>query len=396
MDFTRETVQTALERAPALRTFLLRAARAAAQGRPQGRTFSVQGLDYAAQGELERLLGRTLKRTPAGRVCGEFPEALRAPSAWRGAMEVLGVSPENAGEEPVETFFGRLRLLLPEQTPLVSALGEMPEVLRHVRDAANRPAWQRLLVGVVSRVRSAAESTTLSQLGAEWLNDSKALRTGPLRRQLVLILSALDGHGVDDERTLLAIHGVFDNPYTSFATLFAPFSFTTDAGDVFDFPARLFAAGQACVLAGETVAHMKSVSWLGPSAQIVTSENAAPFARLVAAGRPALYTEGYPNLSVQRVLSLLSAAGVTAEHAGDADLDGLRIADMVARRITVRRVVASEILRCIDGLSGIPLTAAQRVRAEKAVAADPGFPYAADVRRMLELGAWYEQETFPL
>lgn len=395
MGLTQETVQIALERAPALRTFLLRAVRAAAQGRPQCATFSVQGLDYAAQGELERLLGRTLKRTPAGRVCGEFPEALRAPSAWRGVMEALDVPPENAGEESVETFFDRLRLLLPEQAPLVSALGEMPEVKRHLRDAASRPAWQRLFLGVAAR-GDAAGSTTLSQLGADLLNDSKALRTGPLRRQLALILSALNGNDVDDERTLLGICGICDNPYTSFATLFAPFSFTTDTGDVFDFPARLFAAGQACVLAGETVARVKSVSWLGAEAHIVTSENAAPFARYVAAGRPALYTEGYPNLSVQRVLSLLSAAGVTAEHAGDADLDGLRIADMVARRIPVRRVVASDVLRNPGNLSGIPLTAAQRVRAERALAADPGFHHAADVRRMLELGAWYEQEAFPL
>ena len=44
-----------------------------------------------------------------------------------------------------------------------------------------------------------------------------------------------------------------------------------------------------------------------------TSENTAPFARYVAAGRPALYTEGYPNYAVQR---LLRALGEVARRNG--------------------------------------------------------------------------------
>ncbi len=129
---------------------------------------------------------------------------------------------------------------------------------------------------------------------------------------------------------------------------------------------------------------------------MITSENAAPFARYVAAGRPALYTEGYPNYFVQRLLRALGEMGVTAEHAGDADFDGFRIATREARCLPVGRVVASEIVRNPGGIVGIPLTEAQQTRARRFLTAFPQMPYAEEVSIMLNNGCWYEQESFPL
>ena len=72
----------------------------------------------------------------------------------------------------------------------------------------------------------------------------------------------------------------------------------------------------------------------------------------------------------------LGKADVTAEHAGDADLDGFRIAAFVGRCLPVRRVIAAEIVRHPGEIVGIPLTEAQQTRARRFLTAFPQMPYA--------------------
>ena len=392
---TRPDVGVLVTHTPVLRPFLIRMAKRALQGQPLPARFTVRGLDYAAQGALEGLLGAPLARKADGTVTGTLPPRWREPSAWQTVISVLGLAREDAADS-TETFLTRLAWRAPEARTLIDALQTMPEVMRFVRNPAHRDSWKRLLLGVFKHVRAGVGGEkTLSQLGSDWLNDSKALRTGPLRRQLALMLSGLEGRDVD-ERTLFGPYGIIENPYTSFVTFFAPLVFTTDAGETFDFPARLFAAGQACTLPSETVGRIRSVAWQGDDRSLITSENAAPFARYVTLGRPALYTEGYPNYAVQRFLRTLGDAGVEAEHAGDADLDGFRIAALVGRCLPIRRVLAAEVVRNPGDVVGIPLTEAQQMRARRFLAESPHMPYAEEVSVLLKKGCWYEQESFPL
>lgn len=382
----------------ALRPFLLRMARRAAQGTGLPARFTVRDLDYAAQGELERLLGAAFSRKADGAVTGELPPRWREPSAWREVIAALGLARDDAEPESAETFLTRLAWREPDARRLLDGLRDVPEVVRYLRDPSRREAWKRLLAGALGRVRAdAGDERTLSQLGSDWLNDSKSLRTGALRRQLSLMLSVADGRGGEaDERTLFAAHGIVENPYASLVTFFAPLAFTTDAGETFDFPERLWSAGLSCTLSGETVGRIRSVSWHGGAEALVTSENAAPFARLVAARRPSLDTEGYPNRAVQRLLRLLGEAGVTAEHAGDADLDGFRIAEIVGRCIPLRRVVASEVVRQREASQGLALDEAQKQRIRRFLESHPQAPYRAELVRLLERGCWHEQESFPV
>ena len=98
------------------------------------------------------------------------------------------------------------------------------------------------------------------------------------------------------------------------------------------------------------------------------------------------------------LLSLFRASGVRCVHEGDADLDGFRIADEVAKSIPVERVVAMETLSLAgknDLSIGIPLMAAQRSRAEAFLARHLDFAYAGAIRTMLDWGRWIEQESFP-
>ena len=374
-----------------LRPFLIRMAKRALQGKPLPAHFTVRDLDYAAQGELERLLGTPLTRKADGAVSGVLPPRWREPLAWQEVISAVGLAREDTAAESPETFLTRLAWREPEARTLIDALQTMPEVMRFLRSPAHRVAWRRLLHHV--RKRGVGEAKTLSQLGSDWLNDSKALRTGPLRRQLALMLAAVEERDID-ERTLFGTYGIIENPYTSFVTFFAPLVFTTDAGETFDFPMRLFAAGLACTLPSETVGRIRSVAWQGDDRSLITSENAAPFARYVTLRRPALYTEGYPNYAVQRLLRMLDTVGVTAEHAGDADLDGFRIAALVGRCLTIRRVLAAEVVRNPGEITGIPLTEAQQMRTQRFLAESPHMPYVDEIAILLKQGRWYEQEAF--
>lgn len=378
-----------------LRPFLIRMARWALQGKPLPAHVTVRDLDYAAQGELERLLGTPLTRKADGTVSGVLPSRWREPLAWQEVISAVGLAREDTAAESPETFLTRLAWREPDTRTFLDALQKMPEVMRFLRNPAHRVAWRRLLLGVFHHVRKrgVGEAKTLSQLGSDWLNDSKSLRTGPLRRQLALMLSVLADCDVD-ERTLFGTYGIIENPYTSFVTFFAPLVFTTDAGETFDFPMRLFVAGQACTLPSETVGRIRSVAWQGDDRSLITSENAAPFARYVTLRRPALYTEGYPNYAVQRLLRMLDTVGVTAEHAGDADLDGFRIAALVGRCLPVRRALAAEVVRNPGDVVGIPLTEAQQMRTRRFLAESPHMPYVDEIAILLKQGRWYEQEAF--
>jgi hypothetical protein len=94
---------------------------------------------------------------------------------------------------------------------------------------------------------------------------------------------------------------------------------------------------------------------------------------------------------------MFHASGVRCVHEGDADLDGFRIADEVAKSIPVERVVAANALSLAvkNNLPvGIPLTDAQRSRAEAFLAENPDFESAGAIRKMLDWGRWVEQESF--
>lgn len=390
--------QGIIVRLPALRPFLLRMAKRVMQGRPLPVRFSVSDLDYAAQGELEQLLGIALRRNVDGAVIGAFPPRWREPLAWEEIISALELTEEIATKESADAFLTRLSWLEPDARWLLDGLQKIPEVMRFLRDPSRREEWKHLLMGVFGRVRAdSCEERTLSQLGSDWLNDSKSLRTGSLRRQLALMLSVADGREDEtDERTLFETYGIIGNPYTSFVTFLAPLVFTTDAGETFDFPERLWSAGLSCTLSSEMVSRIRSVAWHGGAKTLITSENAAPFARLVAERRPSLYTEGYPNHAVQRLLRLLGEAGVTAEHAGDADLDGFRIAEIIGKCITLRRVVASEIVSQPEKSKGIVLSETQTLRIQRFLECHPKCLHRAELSCLLAHGCWYEQESFPI
>ena len=400
MDVSEETTREVLAKAPELKPLLTRFARKALKGQPVPRSFTGDAYSYETQQLLEHLLHTVTGRTADGKVYGTILDFMRAPSHWRGVIKALGLETESTSKDPVAEFFTRLSWRYPMFKGDLEILASFTPVRNFLRTDEGRKKWETLFVGAIGFFPIADGSrmpTTLSQLGSDWFNDSKSLRSGSLREQLLMILSVLGNLPTSDERTLLETFRIYDNPYTRSVVCFAPFTFTTREGKFFDFPLRLFEAGLACQLPVQTVTEIESIQWEGVGKKIVTSENAAPLVRFVEGKTPVVYTEGYPNAAVMKLLSLFAKSGLSAIHYGDADPDGFAIAFHLGHVIPLARTVADEIVKNPGELKGIPLTDQQRTDLADALN-EPGcsWPYLEAFKILQESGCWYEQEAFPL
>ena len=392
---TKDRVLQAMERAPVIKPVLVRLAKLVAEGKKLPETFSATGLSYAAQRELEGLFGTVGRRTADGRVYISVMPLLREPGEWCGLLSALGVVEKDNGNDD-EDVFQRLKLLEPDTAEFIDRLAAKEEIARFVAKRENRRDWMKLFKCLVDRFSSekCGIITTLSQLGSDWFNDSKKLRSGALRRQLVFILAVAESQDPDDESLVLEGANIVDNPYTRSVVFSAPVNITLKDGSVFDFADRLFIRRMAAQLPLETVLNIRSVEWNGDKNEVVTSENAAPFAQMVADNIPCVYTAGYPGLAVKVFLHKLGEAGVVCVHEGDADLDGFRIAKEVSNAIKVVRVVASEALAQSRPEDGIEMDADQRRRAWAFAANCPDFKYSDEVKSLSVRGYWIEQESF--
>lgn len=395
---SKAAIAAAVEKSPAVGEVLKKLASKAVRGVRLPDTFSGRGLDYEAQREFEYIFGSVGQRKADGRLQLPILEPLREPAMWRGAIEYFGLAEKACDSGDNADVFARLKLLEPKFDWALDILAKNEAVKKFVSRLENRKRWMRLFRGAVARFMNEHDRslTTLSQLGSDWFGDSKILRIGALRHQLVLIISALgDNASEKDEWRILEEFGIIDNPYTSNVTVFAPIVVTLGSGVKLDFPLRLFENGMAASLPLETVRLVKSLEWRGKRCDLTTCENAAPFTKLIGRRTPSLYTAGYPSLAAKLLLSLMSSdGGLQCIHHGDADLDGFRIAEEVGNCIKLKLVAASAIQKCANANDGIPLADEQARRALAYLTEHPDFRFADDVRRMLSRGRWIEQESF--
>ena len=394
---SRSEIKAAIEKAPAVGEAVKKLASKIARGARLPATFSVKNLDYNAQRELERLFGTIGHRTSDGRFYLSILPIFLERSVWREALEYFGLVKEEHDCED-EDIFARLKLLDPDLTPLIDALAADEEVVRFVSKAENRNDWKRLFLSLVERFSSleCGLITTLSQLGSDWFDDSKKLRGGALRRQLVVILAILSDIDREEERLVLDGALIVDNPYTSSVTFSLPVTLIMKDGAVFDYPSRHYARRMAVQLPLETVVNIERIEWDVKPQTITTSENAAPFANMVAKGGACVYTAGFPSLAVKLFLNKLSMCGSECIHEGDADLDGFRIAKEVGNCIRLKKVVASDVLKKASSDEGRELSPEQMKRTSAFLfnLKYRDYKFADEIMSILKRGKWIEQESF--
>jgi DNA topoisomerase VI subunit A len=189
---------------------------------------------------------------------------------------------------------------------------------------------------------------------------------------------------------------IVDNPYTSSVTFSLPITLIMKDGAVFDYPSSYHTSRMAVQLPLETVVNIERVEWDVSPQTITTSENAAPFANMVAKGASCVYTAGFPSLAVKVFLNKLFKSGSECIHEGDADLDGFRIATEVGNCIRLKKVVASDVLKKASLDAGRELTSEQMKRIS-AFLFNPkysDYEFADEIQSILKRGRWIEQESF--
>jgi uncharacterized protein (TIGR02679 family) len=251
--------------------------------------------------------------------------------------------------------------------------------------------WGKALAFLTSR----PEPLGLADLGARCYSDSKALRAAENRRFLAAGLAALEGlvEGEVDPRDLLRRFGICDNPTALKVTVFGPLRLRKH-GRWLDWVEQLHALGESATL---SLANLDGVDIIGSAAAgalVHTCENETPFCRLVREGCPGtlVYTEGYPNRAVRRLLQLLPS-GTTIRHWGDSDLDGLRIAAILAqdRPLQLWRCGLADLERQREFL--IPLSMDASRRARHWLQTHPEFRFRDELAFTLAHG-WLEQESW--
>jgi len=379
-----------------MKPWLLRAAKRAVTGTPLLPAVLTLGdvpEDKAVRRALEEVFPGC--REENGRLKVRLDDATRECARWLPLAELLGVRPQppppkdTPGTQFARTL-QRLKLLYPDESVLIDAMRGSESLLRFFKASSSAPDELIALFDALLCLRTAPVGVTLSELGAKFFNDSKALRQGLLRQQLEHLLRIQTGNLDDEAAAVLNTCGIIENPYTTHAVVFAPFAYCAKDGVWLDWPYRLWQRGEAAILSWRTVRTITRLRAEEPFDTLVISENAAPFHRLVETRRAALYTEGYPNAAVKTSLRLFAQTGVTGLHWGDTDLDGYRIAEQVAREIPMRLHMTPEILVRLRGRLR-HLIGEQHRRLAAFIEVHPDFPFLDGLRYTLANG-WLEQE----
>lgn len=383
-----------LREVPELKPYLLRIAKKWATGNPlpARMTLGSESKEPAVQSALSRIFGRLHARN--GNVVVIIPEELREESVIQLLAAQFGLT-KNQLVVPSDTrpVFQRLELLFPTLGTATTWLKSAPEVTRFLKRSDE--TFLRQLLETVRFLQTFEACITLSKLGALHFNDSKILRAGTLRGLLEGVLLAVAGEeDVPESRDeILSRFNIIDNPATTLVTLFGSLQLIRD-GKVETWIADRFQHGEPVTLNGFNLDGIDAVRVSSEIKTVITSENAAPFHELVIEHPDAivLYTAGYPNAGVCRLLRLCSEAGFRCMHWGDSDPSGLRIAEQVNRCISTR------LYRC--GLEDLkknnvalkPLTEKKKAIGCQILKKDD-FPFRAELEYTLQNG-WLEQERF--
>ncbi|VGO21845.1 Wadjet anti-phage system protein JetD domain-containing protein [Pontiella sulfatireligans] len=381
-----------LDEVPELAPYLRKVALKWAKGNPLPKrmTLGSEPKEPSVRSTLDRIFGgRVFYRN--GKVSVEIPDALRddavlAPLAALLDIQPLEIEPAN---DPSE-IFQRLRLAHPEiDTEWLRSASEVERLLK------NQPEQEQLLhqlLKTAAFLQTLETPTTLSKLGSMFFNDSKILRNGTFRKLLGGLMNAWLGADDTPENREIALQqfGVIDNPATTLVTLFGPIELIRK-GKTECWLVDRFNANEPVTLNSYNLQDIDTVHLCSGFDTVITSENAAPFHELVHEQPQAIvvYTGGYPNSAVCRLLHLLALAGATCKHWGDTDPDGFMIAALIDRQIPTT-LFRSE--RATAQSHGKPLSPNQLERGRRLLEAHPDFIFRKELERTLKEELWVEQE----
>jgi hypothetical protein len=331
-----------------------------------------------------------------------FLDAVSDREVWIAALyAVLGRQRRNRRAERLQQearwqkLLGQFRLAYPGLGPVHSLLEEgtgKPQALADVSEFRCIPAEWSALADAVVFLQTSEIHVGLSELGARFFNNSKALRSGRLRTMLCQWLAAMADEGETNDTEIMARFGVVDNPTSIKVTLFGPLRYRCGEKEL-DWPCQLYASGQSVTLSLDNLDAMTEAEFCGIRT-VVTCENETPFNRLIRDRHrfPVIYTAGFPNAAVRGLIRRLPP-DTRLLHWGDSDLAGYRIAHILSRlrSLSLWRCDLHDLERHQYALR--PLKPAGKDAILRFLAGNPEFRFGPELRFTAEHG-WLEQESW--
>lgn len=323
-------------------------------------------------------------------------------TAFCAALDIARISPatRRAGHlADTAVVLDRCRLSFPELSPVWEMLAERQADIATQLSTRGAHALQDEYFQLANALRfllAEHEPLGLADLSARCFGDSKTLKTTPslLRRLEEWLLRLRDEEVTEDtRRQIRESYGVVEN-LTAIKVMIAGPLIYYKRNERFDWIARLHAHGESATLSWDNLRGIDKLE-LPPGTPVITCENETPFGGLLRDGRPSLliYTAGYPNSAVCRLLQLLPPRVATIAHWGDSDLDGLRIASILhqIRPVQLWRCNLPELQRHRADL--LPITLERQQQATSFYVNHPDFPFHDELEFTIAHG-WLEQERW--
>lgn len=305
-------------------------------------------------------------------------------------------------DEHVEMLLERLRLAFPDLSELLQFLAEDGSTFERMLVTKGKEWISTTFFQIAETVQFVLtnnEPITISELGARFFSDSKALRQGELRALVVRWLRLLspDCEMLEKDEDVWANYNLLNDRLTVNCVIYGPIIYEKD-GKVFDWIYQLYEQGEAATVGWSNI-HDIDTLYFHPDQNgqidLICSENEAPFSQLMRQqpNQCLLFTGGFPGSAVQKLFALLAPQAANCYHWGDSDPAGLRIAAIM------NSIHPLKLYRCdlatLQNLrfSLIPLSQKQKDICLQLLTTLPDLPFAEELLFTLENG-WLEQESW--
>ena len=312
-------------------------------------------------------------------------------------------SPSRATKQETSVIISRLKLAFPQLSMITDKLADQQSGTRDLFFSLLKQKNAQTLTNLAFQTAQAVvfllsnhDPITISELGARFFKNSKALRQGEARQLLLGWLACCYGLDREEEARIWSHAHVYHDRLTVNAVIFGPIVYKKN-GVRFDWIARLHQQGEPATLSWSNLTGIEEISWTEAAVipRLISCENEAPFSRLIRENGTdcLLFTSGFPNSAVQKLYAMLAPQAGACLHWGDTDPNGLYIASLICaiHPLSLYRCDLSTIKRHIDHL--LPLTARQRERALTILDTIDAFPFPDELTYTLTSG-WMEQEIW--
>ena len=316
---------------------------------------------------------------------------------------VQKAAPSREIEQEAAAVISRLKLAFPQLSMITDGLGDPKSCTHDLFFSLLKQKNEQALTDLAFQTARAVvfllsnpDPITISELGARFFENSKALAKGDARRLLMDWLARCYGLAQDGDPGIWSHAHVYHDRLTVNAVIYGPIVYQKN-GMRFDWIARLYQQGEAATLSWANLQGIEAMGWTETAVipRLISCENEAPFSRLIRGNETdcVLFTSGFPNNAVQKLYALLAPRARACLHWGDTDPNGLYIASLLwaIHPLSLYRCDLPAIKRHTAHL--LPLTARQRERAQTILNTMDAFPFSDELACTLASG-WMEQEIW--